>query len=357
KNKKIYFRIFLSMLLVLSNFALFRSVQGWKNGSYANNPADFDCNTDYGSHDWIADAILDYLLEINANRWNWLDERREIYYVGTEAPDNSKVSFIADGQTLSGFGDTSLHHIYFYENGTVFENEDDSAIRAKLCADWAEVSINEEKWDSAAFYLGALTHYIADMSMYAHVTDNDVAPYYLNFDEHHSTIEGYVNTRTNEFDDCEEFFQLKINITQIIPQSAYNATVALAWDTFADPNPSKSFSRDSIWLHEQFFSGWALTLASRNSETNATKIAYYDRIEENLNNAISTGISVFLNIGQTIGGTLDQAADDNDTDSTNSDENSPTPKRFISFTSWELVFISFSITMFVITLNEKRKFL
>ena len=98
-------------------------------------------------------------------------------------------------------------------------------------------------------------------------------------------------------------------------------------------------------------------MASRNSETNATKIAYYDRIEENLNNAISTGISVFLNIGQTIDGTLDQAADDHDTDSTNSDENSPTPKRFISFTSWELVFISFSITMFVITLNEKRKFL
>ena len=56
------------MLLFLSNFALFRSVQGWKNGSYANNPADFDYNTDYGSHDWIADAILDYLLEINTSR-------------------------------------------------------------------------------------------------------------------------------------------------------------------------------------------------------------------------------------------------------------------------------------------------
>lgn len=362
--KKLQIGVFLIFTLFILSGSHIQPTKGWKNGSYAYNPADYDYETDYGTHDWIADAMLDYLLELNASQWNWLNERREIYYVGTEAPDNSGVSFIADGTNLTGFGDTTLHHIYFYENGTVFENEDDAAIRAKWCADWADVSINEEKWDSAAFYLGALTHYIADMSMYAHVADNNVAPYYLNFDEHHSTIEGYVNTRTNEFDDPEEFFQLKVNASQIVPVPAYNATVALAWDTYADPTPSEAFSRGSVWLHEHFFSGWALTLSERSSETNATKIAYYNRIEENLNNAIATGVGIFLYIGQNLEETPNQPTDDDNSNTTSSDDDNSNSaasdddstgrKKFLSFPVGITLVEIAAITLILVKINAKK---
>ncbi|MHA1619546.1 MAG: hypothetical protein ACTSVZ_09700, partial [Promethearchaeota archaeon] len=63
-------------------------VNAWSNGSYADDPQDYDYEKDYGTHDWIADAALDYLIDHNVSQWNWLDSRREIFYVGTEAPDN-----------------------------------------------------------------------------------------------------------------------------------------------------------------------------------------------------------------------------------------------------------------------------
>ncbi|MCF2141000.1 MAG: zinc dependent phospholipase C family protein [Candidatus Lokiarchaeota archaeon] len=289
---------FILIILISLSILSVPAVFAWKNGSYAYNPSDYDYSTDYGTHDWIADAALDYLLEINSSHWNWLNERREIFYVGTEAPDNSGVSMQIDGKNITGFGDTALHHIYFYENGSILANEDDSAIRAKWCGDWADVSMSEGNWDSAAFYLGAMTHYLADMSMYAHVAPNNVAPFYLNFDEHHSRVEGYVNTRTNEVDDVEEFFQLNINITQLLPESPYNAAVELAWDTYTDPNPTLAFHRGSVWLHENFFSGWALTIEQREEESNSTKIAYYERIEENLNNAVAACIKSILAVGE-----------------------------------------------------------
>lgn len=141
----------------------------------------------------------------------------------------------------------------------------------------------EDKLDLAAFYLGAMVHYIGDMAMYSHVAENNIIPHNLDFDAHHSTIEGYVQTRSNEYDDMEEFFQISSFV--IGSKKPYNATTELAWNTYRDPNPSESITRDAVWLHENHFTGWVLPFLERESDT-ATHQIYYDRIEESLNLAI-----------------------------------------------------------------------
>ena len=261
------------------------SVSAWKNGSYADDPAEYNYVDHYGSHDWIADYALQALMAINSSEWQWLEDRKEIYYVGTEAPDNSGIDIILDGDVIEGYGDTTYHHVYFNEDGTIKDNEDDSAIRAKWCGDWADVSYSDGDFDKAAFYLGAMTHYIADLAMYAHIVPNYEDPYNLNFDEHHAAIEGYVNTRTNEYEEMDEFFHITaINVSSMNP---YDAAIQLAWETYKDPFPTASVTRDAFWLHTNHFTGWAQTYSSRMSETNETKLQYYDRFEENLWNAIS----------------------------------------------------------------------
>lgn len=265
-------------------------VVGWGNGqsgsgcsSYADDYLSYDYECNFGTHDWIAKSALNALLEDNSSKWSWLSQRERIYLVGTEAPDNYDVNMSLNGVEVEGFGDTTYHHIYFNENGTIKNNEDDSALRAKISGDLANRYGNEDKLDLAAFYLGAMVHYIGDMSMYSHVANNSDDPHYLEFDDHHSTIEGYVQTRSNEYDDMEEFFQISSFV--IGSKKPYNATTELAWNTYKDPDPSESITRDAVWLHENHFTGWKQSYSERDSDTTIHQF-YYDRIEENLNLAI-----------------------------------------------------------------------
>ena len=80
-----------------------------------------------------------------------------------------------------------------------------------------------------------------------------------------------------------EFFQISSFV--IGSKKPYNATTELAWNTYKDPDPSESVTRDAVWLHENHFTGWMLTYSLRDSDTTIHQV-YYDRIEESLNLAI-----------------------------------------------------------------------
>jgi len=275
----------ISLLYLILPFLLIPldSAFAWKNGLYAYSDTAYDYSTDYGTHDWVAEAALEALIAAQSSTWSWLNAREAIYLLGTEAPDNSGISITLDGTAVSGMGDTTWHHIYYNEDGSVSANEEDSALRAKACGDLADSYIFDNKMDLAAYYLGAMTHYIADVSMFAHVAPNNVAPHNLNFDEHHSTIEGYVLTRTNDYTNKEEFFQ--ISSFTIGSKSPHQAAIGLGWDTYKDPSPSETTTRDAPWLHNNHFTGWVQTYSARSGDT-ATHQLYYSRIEENLNNAV-----------------------------------------------------------------------
>jgi hypothetical protein len=275
-------RLITIMFVVLFLQGLPQSI-AWKNGSYANTAIEYDTATDYGTHDWVADAALQGLRTTNASKWQWLQDRLSIYLLGTEAPDNPGINTNFDGTPVTGFGDTNHHHVYHNIDGSIYYNEDDSAVRAKWCGDQADVALSEQKYDLAAYYLGAMTHYIADMGVYAHVSPNNVPPYNVDFDTYHATYEDRVYTRSNNYNNKEEFFR----IHSFTPGSAapFNVTIQLAWDTFADPNPTESVVRNVKWMHDHFFSTWASDLADRATES-ANNQLYYDRVEQSLNNAI-----------------------------------------------------------------------
>lgn len=283
--------------IIIISFLPIGFVSGWGNGksgcSYANDNLSYDYDCNFGTHDWIAKSALNALIEDNSSKWSWLSDREKIYLVGTEAPDNSGVNMTLDGVTVEGFGDNTYHHIYFNEDGTIKNNEDDAALRAKSCGDLADMYGTDDKLDLAAFYLGAMVHYIGDLSMYAHVADNNTDPHYMDFATHHSTIEGYVQTRSNEYDNITQFFQ--ISSFSIGSKKPYDAAISLAWDTYKDPNPSESTIRDAVWLHNNHFTGWKQTFSTRDDDT-VTHQLYYDRIEENLNNAIQVSAAAINNI-------------------------------------------------------------
>jgi hypothetical protein len=282
--------LFFAFGIIIISFLPIGFVNGWGNGESAgdcsafaddNLSYDYECN--FGTHDWIAKSALNALLEENSSKWSWLSDREKIYLVGTEAPDNPDVEMTLNGVNVEGINDKTYHHIFFNEDGTVKNNEDDAALRAKLCGDLADEYGTEDKLDLAAFYLGVMTHYIADMSMFSHVAENDVDPHNVNFDLHHETIERYVRTRSNEYDNMEDFFQISSFV--IGSKKPYNAATELAWNTYKDPDPSESITRDAIWLHENHFTGWKQSYSARDSDTTINQL-YYDRIEESLNLAI-----------------------------------------------------------------------
>ncbi len=284
--------IFLGIFFLTLPFSF---CSAWSNGSYAYDYVQYDYNTDYGTHDWIAEGALDALMAYDGANWGWLNDanRKKIYLVGTEAPDNSGVSMVLDGVEETGFGDTPKHHVYILGVSTNVTSND-AALRAKTCGEIADAAISANKLDKAAFYLGAMTHYIADLSMYAHCVPNNVWPDYIDFDTYHSTVESRVLTRTNDHDNREEFFKMNPSVS-IGNKAPYDVAIELAWETYKDPTP-ESTTRNAVWLHNNFFSTWASNFAERSSDTTTHQL-YYDRIEECLNNAIAACATAMVNIG------------------------------------------------------------
>jgi hypothetical protein len=120
----------------------------WSNGGYSSDTT----HPDYGTHDWIADAAL----ELQTRDASFLSsDHHGDYLLGSEAPDNP-----------SYFGDTSKHHVYYRSSGAL---QDDSAgQRAQQMYRTALQYLKSGNEKDAAFYAGAMTHYIADMAVFGH---------------------------------------------------------------------------------------------------------------------------------------------------------------------------------------------
>jgi hypothetical protein len=120
----------------------------WSNGGYSADPED----PDYGTHDWIADAALD----MQSRDVSFLETTyHTTYLLATEAPDNPEY-----------IGDSVEHHVYYYASGSL--QDDSSAVRASEMYDLALERLDAGDFSVAAYYIGAMTHYIADMGVFGH---------------------------------------------------------------------------------------------------------------------------------------------------------------------------------------------
>ncbi|RZN33261.1 MAG: hypothetical protein EF813_11200 [Methanosarcinales archaeon] len=203
-------------------------VSAWSNGGYSDNPGDVQ----YGTHDWIAEHALDFLPPTERQ---YIDNNLNWYLYGTELPDNSRPD--------DGIGDTSRHHVYFYENGSLMD--DASATRAQDIYNNTIAFLKTGDQVNASKYAGIMTHYIADVAVFGHVmgkkTDWDA-------EVHHGDYESYVRRRTGS--NASEAFDPYIRFDGTLEiVTAYNATIYVANDTTFD---AESEGHGCTWMDSHY---------------------------------------------------------------------------------------------------------
>jgi len=199
----------------------------WSNGGYSSDPS----SPKYGTHDWIAEHALDWLpSEVKG----WILANRNLYLYGTELPDN--------GQASDGIGDTWLHHIYFDAEGRLID--DSSARRANATYQQALSYMLMGDFSLAAKYAGAMTHYISDVAVFAHVMGKKTP---WGEEEHHSDYEQYVDSKTSRYHSDFNIYLKFDGDLEII--TAYEAAVRLAYDTTFD---TSGRNLTCVWMDKNY---------------------------------------------------------------------------------------------------------
>src|SRR6267142_5797542 len=143
--------VFVAVLL----FAM--PASSWRNGgtSAMNGTAKF------GTHDYI--ALKGYQLAGQTNL-PWIKDNLNVYFLGTEAPDvGARIVGVGDG-----YHDTvQCHCILFDAAGVVKIARAEKRVREEFDkAKSAKASGDNRK---AAFYAGAMAHYLGDLSQFCHI--------------------------------------------------------------------------------------------------------------------------------------------------------------------------------------------
>jgi len=224
--KKIVLLAFVSILLLMIAIVSSSNVLAWSNGGYSDDPS----NPDYGTHDWIAEHALDWLPE---GEKGYIVANLAAYLYGTELPDN--------GGAPDGIGDTVKHHIYYWSNGTL--QEDDSAVRASEEYSHALNFLKLEDLENAAKTAGIMSHYIVDVAVFGHVMGAGTD---WGAEEHHSDYETYVNQRTSSYD--AEFNVYLSFDGELDLVSAYEVAKELAYDTTFDVDGDLT----CVWMDQNY---------------------------------------------------------------------------------------------------------
>jgi hypothetical protein len=195
---------------------------------------------------------LDYLPNTEKQ---YLIDNLAAYLYGTELPDN--------GSPVDGIGDTGKHHIYLYANGSL--QDDTSAVRASEEYQKALNYLKDHNYSAAAKEAGVMTHYIADMAVWAHMMGAATA-WGSEPSNVHSNYESYVETRTNNYTDTyNSYLAYDGALTNL---TAYNAAVNVAYDTTFDGGDIYT----CVWMNNSY------------SISNPT---YWNRAGESLNLAVN----------------------------------------------------------------------
>ena len=133
------------------------TVQGWHNGGDQDNQP-----PKFGAHDYIALKALD---RAPAAKVAFIRQRLTTYFIGTEAPDtNKKIPSVTEG----GYHDSgACHCILFAEDLTIKKAHARKRIREEF--DRAVAALAANKKERAAFFAGAMAHYLGDLSQFHHL--------------------------------------------------------------------------------------------------------------------------------------------------------------------------------------------
>ena len=228
------------------------SVQGWSNGGYSADPS----SPDFGTHDWIAQHALDWL---PTQEKQYIIDNLAAYLYGTELPDNNNASVVGH------IGDTLKHHVYFWANGSL--QDDVAADRATEEYQTALNLLDARNFSGAALTAGIMSHYIADVAVFAHVMGAST-DWGAETGNNHSNYESYVETRTNAYSDTYNSYLLFDGALSTI--SAYDAAKNLAFDTTFDGGGTYN----CVWMNSNY-------------DTSNSNSPYWIRAGESLNLAVN----------------------------------------------------------------------
>ncbi|MDH5532090.1 MAG: zinc dependent phospholipase C family protein [Candidatus Bathyarchaeota archaeon] len=233
-------------MLLFSTTWFATDVSAWSNGGYSNDPS----NPDYGTHDWIAQHALDWLPE---EEKQYILNNLVAYLYGTELPDN--------GGAPDGIGDMGKHHIYYWSNGSL--QEDDAAVRASEEYYNALSFLESGDFANASKTAGIMSHYIVDVAVFCHVMGSGTD---WGKGQNHSKYEGRVNTRTDSYEDEFNSYLAFDDVLAVI--SAYDAATQIAYDTTFDVDGDLT----CVWMNQNY---------------NWSNPTFIDRCGESLNLAVN----------------------------------------------------------------------
>jgi Zinc dependent phospholipase C len=133
------------------------SPAAWHNGGDKT-----DQPPKFGTHDYI--AFKGYQ-RVPPAKVTWIKQNLEAYFIGTEAPDTNKK---IPGVTEGGYHDSlQCHCVLFDQRGVVTTQR--AMLRTRQEFDRAVAALHAGQRARAAFFAGAMAHYVGDLSQFCHV--------------------------------------------------------------------------------------------------------------------------------------------------------------------------------------------
>jgi hypothetical protein len=212
-------------LIILDSFLLIPSTVGWKNGPSVSEFSSNPTKPEYGTHDWIAEHALDWMLP---EEKKFILDNLDSYLYGTELPDRTTGP--------DAIGDMDLQHVYFNETGIM--KDDSGAIRASQEFESAIFFLEKGDVYNGTLHLGAMTHYISDLAVFGNVMNETYWGEPIHFDDYMAYVNSKMTSYTSEFDSY---------LSQLPPVGvgeAYDAAWVVAYNTTFNP---KGY-RNSTWM-------------------------------------------------------------------------------------------------------------
>lgn len=212
---------------------------GWNNGQSGNTTTDepSECTSPppYSTHDWVADHALALLPD---EEMSWLEPHKTLYLLGTESPDNDEIPDACNAPN-NGYDDrTKGHSVEWNANWTEMTNER-AAVRAREEYDKAVAAFENGDRGAAAYYLGAMAHYLGDLCQYGHAVPFETKA-------HHSGYENWVSSRTASFDGGH--FEQYIVLDQLVKRAPYTAGKRISLATAR----GKGKIRSAWWMEQHY---------------------------------------------------------------------------------------------------------
>jgi Zinc dependent phospholipase C len=209
-RKTVFVLLLIAVFIPMSAFS-------WGNGPRSGGSLTKDqsrCdNPPYSTHDWIAEHAL---MLLPRQERNWLEIQKIAFLLGTEAPDNNEIPRACNTPS-KGYKDNWSHNVEWNEGVTryVVRNgklKDNAGRRAQQEYDKAKLAYLRGNKRAAAFYLGAMAHFIGDLSVFCHVGK---------LDDHHERYEKWVQKMTLEYN--AGHFENYLNPDGLVERHPYTA--------------------------------------------------------------------------------------------------------------------------------------